>query len=101
MLIVLPCTIKQDIKQSLNIPIQEERFEKPDKNATCASVKQDLDEITAPTFSTDQEISTADTDFHHASVHSLISRYHNAVIYPREVPTSPVPLFILHEVYRI
>ena len=101
-LLCLPCTIKQEIKQVLDVPVSQlEQFVKPGKTAICQSVT--VDQVRTVFESNAEDDSKQFTD-----VSSLTSRpqtndklSHEA--YPsRDKPfTSPIPIFVLHERYLI
>lgn len=99
-LIVLPCTVKQEFKKALDVPIQQERFEKPDKNVVCQNITIDETRKTAE-IAIDGEHDPADFE----------TKEHVFPFFPKDdiqligqAPTpapAPVPLFILHERYLI
>lgn len=100
-LLILPCTVKQEIKQALDIPVSpSERFEKPGRSAICHTVT--LEEVRLSTGQHQEApVSTGST---------LPSQWPPVPFYGTTTSfgnissttwTTPVPIYILHEQYLI
>lgn len=101
-LLFLPCTIKQEIKQVLDVPVsQMERFEKPGKTAICQSVT--VDEVRTVFESNAENDSKSFTDASSLASRPQIYYKSSSDAHPlREKPfTSPIPIFVLYERYLI
>lgn len=96
MCLSMPCSAKQDIKKALNLTTYE-NVEKPNKNTTCQTVTEKSDREKWVTAS--KEIIENKTSF----VFRLSEVFsENSDLYISEQPlSSTVPIYILHEQYRL
>lgn|SRR5690606_5410961 len=96
MCLAMPCSAKQDIKKALNIPTFE-NVEKPNKTTTCQTLVEKSTQKTSVSF---QKKITKNISF--ISFLSIETPEKQLDINFTEQPlSSPIPIYILHEQYRI
>lgn len=96
-LFCLPCPVRQNIKQALDLPI--ERFEKPEKTTICQSTTVDvflnvIDESLEKVITGD-EISSS------SIVKPVTFHHHSKITHWTRKRFVSVPIFLLHEQYLI
>jgi len=92
----MPCSATQGIKKALNIPVYE-HVEKPNKAATCQTL---VERSTQKTSVSSPKKITGDKFFFAFLPTEITKKHFNINI--KEQPLSPfVPIYILHEQYRI
>lgn len=100
-LLFLPCTVKQEIKQALDIPVStSERFEKPGRTAVCHTVI--LKEV-RPSTAQHQDTPgstgiTSSSPLLPVPFYATTTSFGDILSTTR---TTPVPIYILQEQYLI
>jgi|SRR5690554_1595961 len=92
--LTVPCSAKQDIKKVLNIPAYE-NVEKPNKTTTCQTVTEKSSQKTSVV-----QKKITQQDFFQAFYPSLTKKLSYLPIAERTL-SSTVPIYILHEQYRL
>lgn len=100
-MICLPCTVKQEIKQALDVPISQlERFDKQTKAAVCQSIT--IDETRKGSDVNHENESTKYIgELQSPPIPSIYTVLHNSLPQSHLEYSTPVPIFVLHEQYLI
>lgn len=96
MCLALPCSAKQDLKKALNIPTFE-NVEKPNKTVNCQTLVEKLSQKTSVSF---QKKITENNFFFSFSSTEIPEKQFN-INFKEQPLSSFVPIYILHEQYRI
>ncbi|MDD3005557.1 hypothetical protein [Flavobacterium sp.] len=94
--LTLPCSTKQDIKKALNIPTYE-NVEKPNKTTTCQTLVEKSTEKTSVSF----QKKITENKFFLAFISTETSEKQSNINQRKQPLSSFVPIYILHEQYRI
>ncbi|MGC4233660.1 MAG: hypothetical protein QM594_11835 [Niabella sp.] len=99
-LVCLPCSLKRELKQALHIPVSEVKHaEKPNKTVVCQTLVQEENRKTSVSFHK-KDIQKYGTCFG-PDVYSTLSIRHNIIPLEEIDISAPIPIYILHEQYRI
>jgi hypothetical protein len=100
LLLCLPCSVKQEVKLALDIPISNlDSSAKPNQLVTCQNLTQDVSQTYSIPFQK-KEIQSLDyTSFIDFQLSTVSYRY-EAYTSKNDIP-STVPIYILHEQYLI
>jgi len=92
--LAMPCSAKQDFKQALNIPTYE-NLEKPNKTTTC----QITTEKTSQKTSITQQKATENNFF--SAFYTPLFEQISTLQFSEQPQSTLVPIYILHEQYRL
>lgn len=99
-LVSLPCVVKKDFKQALNISVSDlEQAEKPNKSIVCTSFSKTESHNKSVSFQK-KEVQKFDYDFGGVQNSSEVSHFNFHPFADIQI-TSSVPIYILHQQYLI
>ncbi|MDY0091023.1 MAG: hypothetical protein RBR78_11740 [Flavobacteriaceae bacterium] len=94
--LAMPCTAKQDFKKALNIPTYE-NVEKPNKTTTCQTLVEKSTQKTSVSF----QKKITENKFFFSFLPTAIAEKKFNLNFTEQPLSSLVPIYILHEQYRL
>jgi hypothetical protein len=96
----LPCTVKREVKQALNIPLSSlEHSQKPNKAIVCQNFTKDKNQNLSVSYHKKNILKSHDSN--PFALQQIQQLKHDSFLFSKTKINAPVPIYILHEQYLI